>query len=72
MSMEAPSEVEFSLTLVGTAAEFEALGDALQCGRWTGPQDPAPIKTLRVELTDLLVQARKIFWPKVRNDAKSA
>lgn len=53
-----PDEITFRLTIVATVKEFESLRDQLE--RITAH----PASELRYGLTDVLSQARKIYWGK--------
>lgn len=54
LKVEQPAEVEFTMTITMKAREWEALRDELS-NKW-------PASTLSYRISDLLGQARKIFW----------
>lgn len=53
---EKPDEITFRLTLVATAKEFELLRDQLEDIK------AHPCSELKYGLSDVLGQARKMFW----------
>lgn len=54
LKVENPGDVEFTMTITMPAKEWEQLRDALQ-NKW-------PASALSCRISDLLGQARKIFW----------
>jgi hypothetical protein len=54
LKVEQPGEVEFTMTITMKAREWEALYDELS-NKW-------PASTLSYHISDLLGQARRIFW----------
>ncbi len=58
LSTDKPDEITFRLTLVASAKEFEQMRDLLD--RITAH----PVSELKYALTDVLAQARKIYWAK--------
>ena len=53
-----PEEITFRLTIVATAKEFEQLRDQLT------DISAHPASQLKYGLTEVITQARKIFWPR--------
>ena len=55
-SCEKPDEITFTMTITMSAKEWCDLRDQLQ-QKW-------PSSSLSSSISDLLAQARKIYWPK--------
>ena len=61
LKVEKPDDVEFTMTITMKATEWENLRDTLAT-KW-------PASELSYRISDLLSQARKIFWAEARPDA---
>jgi len=62
MKVEKPGDIEYTLTITMKAASWELLRDQLEAVPGSA-QFEYPGWQLRREITDLLAQARKIYWP---------
>lgn len=64
MKVEDPRKVIYTVTTTATAEEWEKFRDALD----TIPGPPYEVHHFRAQITDLLSQARKIYWPRQPED----
>lgn len=55
---DSPDQIVFRLTITATAKEFEAMRDQIDS------INAHPCTELKYALTDVLSQARKIYWAK--------
>lgn len=60
LKCEKPGEIEYTLTITMKADEWEKLRDQLD----KVPYRAWPASNLISDITDLLAQARKIYWPR--------
>lgn len=60
MSCEKPGDIRYTLKITMSATDWEKLRDQIDAGdrKWSYPAGD-----LRIHITDLLAQARKIYWP---------
>lgn len=65
LKCEKPGDIIYTLTVTMSAGDWELLRD--QIDRASGAI-PWPMSTLRSHITDLLGQARKIYWPREAPD----
>ena len=63
MKSEEPGKILFTVTTTGTAEEWESFREALDFVCQKSLNIPAPVYLFRNQITDLLAQARKIYWP---------
>lgn len=61
LKCENPGKIEYTLTVTMPAEDWEKLRDQLEASRLTSSY---PTYMLKAHITDLLAQARKIYWPR--------
>jgi hypothetical protein len=58
LKCEKPEQIEYTITMTATAEQWEQIRDDLEGARFHGPAG-----ALRSQITNLLAQARKNYWP---------
>lgn len=61
MKVERPDDIEYTLTITMKAGDWEKLREQLEASN-LGQSHPS--WSLKHEITDLLAQARKVYWPR--------
>lgn len=61
LKVEKPGQIEYTLTITMKADDWEKLRDQLDASNLSSSY---PAYTMRARITDLLAQARKIYWPR--------
>lgn len=63
LKCETPQEIVYTITATATAGEWERFRDALDEASMKSLLPLTEVHAFRHRITDVLAQARKIYWP---------
>ena len=69
MKVEKPDDIEYTLTITMKASDWGKLRDQLDASNLS---QSYPAYTMRAQVNDLLAQARKVYWPLVDEQGRTA